>query len=217
MTAVRAPAGAIAASLGLFLAGVAAAGATPDARDRTWFATAYYGRYIASNLVDVPRNVLTGRATFEDVDFVSASLSRVLVPDIRTDVTGLQWALDGSSLEFEAQFGRHFGHQTHGEITVAMLWRSPDVSLPGHGTVNFAVGEGLSWATSKPKFEGAHKGAESHKFLNYLAFEAELSHPSAPGLALVPRLHHRSGVFGVIAPRSTGSNFLGVGLRFDLQ
>ncbi len=193
------------------------AGATPEARDRTWFATAYYGRYIASNLVDVPRNVLTGRATFEDVDFVSASLSYVLVPDIRTDFTSLQWALDGSSLEFETQFGKHFGRQDHEEMTVAVLWRSPDISLPGEGTVNFAVGEGLSWALSKPKFEGVHKGAGAHKFLNYLAFEAELSHPSAPGLALVPRLHHRSGVFGVIAPRSTGSNFLGVGLRFDLQ
>lgn len=213
MKAVPALAGAALA----LVAAMATAAATPEARDRTWFATAYYGRYIASNLVDVPRNVLTGRATFEDVDFVSASLSYVLVPDIRTDLASLQWALDGSSLEFEAQFGKHFGRQDHGEVTLAVLWRSPDVSLPGEGTVNFAVGEGLSWALSKPEFEGVHKGAEAHKFLNYLAFEAELSHPSAPGLALVPRLHHRSGVFGVIAPRSTGSNFLGVGLRFDLQ
>ncbi|WP_337174990.1 hypothetical protein [Paludisphaera sp.] len=31
------------------------------------------------------------------------------------------------------------------------------------------------------------------------------------------RLHHRSGVFGLIAPKKSGSNFIGVGIRIDLR
>ena len=32
-------------------------------------------------------------------------------------------------------------------------------------------------------------------------------------LSVVTRIHHRSGAYGLFAPRGSGSNFLAVGLR----
>jgi hypothetical protein len=124
----------------------------------------------------------------------------------------------GSSIELEGQAGRHFGLQDHGEVTLALLWRSRDVPMPlTNGRFNVAVGEGLSYALARPTYEGVARGEEPRMFLNYLAFEVEFSHPLLPSMSLVPRVHHRSGIFGLIAPRGSGSDFVGIGLRVKLQ
>jgi len=48
-----------------------------------------------------------------------------------------------------------------------------------------------------------------------LAFETELAHGVVPGWSLVGRVHHRSGSFGILAEKDSGSNFIGMGLRRD--
>lgn len=188
-----------------------------EAREREWFGTVYYGKFIRSHLLDIPQNAAARNLRFRNAHFVSGSLSYVALPDIRTDIPGLRHVLNGSSIELEAQVGRYFGRQHHGELTFSALWRSPDMKLPGDARLNLAFGEGLSWATAKPKFEGVTTGQEPRRFLNYLALEAEMRHPSAPDVALVARVHHRSGVFGLIAPQGSGSNFLGMGVRVNLR
>jgi hypothetical protein len=126
--------------------------------------------------------------------------------------------IDGGSIEVEAQFGQQFGRQRHQEATLALVWRSRELTLPPtRASINFAVAEGVSYALSRPTFEGLENDERPRKFLNYLAFEAEISHPDLPGVSLVPRLHHRSGIFGLIAPQGSGSNILGLGLRFTLH
>jgi hypothetical protein len=103
-------------------------------------------------------------------------------------------------------------------IASALVWRSRELDLPAtRARVNFAVGEGISYALSRPTFEGLENNERPRKFLNYLAFEAEISHPALAGVSLVSRLHHRSGIFGLIAPQGSGSNILGLGLRITLQ
>ena len=57
----------------------------------------------------------------------------------------------------------------------------------------------------------------ANKHIIKSAVEAEFKHASLPGVAVVPRIHHRSGVFGLIAPKTSGSNFIGVGVRVDLN
>jgi hypothetical protein len=134
------------------------------------------------------------------------------------DAAGHAEPIDGGSIEVEAQFGQQFGRQRHQEATLALVWRSREITLPAtRASINFAIGEGLSYALSRPTFEGLENDQQPRKFLNYLAFEAEVSHPALPGISLVPRLHHRSGIFGLIAPQGTGSNILGLGLRITLQ
>jgi hypothetical protein len=126
--------------------------------------------------------------------------------------------IDRSSIELEGQIGQNFGLQNHAEMTLALQWRSPDLSIPlTNARFNVAIGEGFSYALSRPAYEGVSHGQQPSKFLNYLSLEAEFSHPSLPGVSLVPRVHHRSGIYGVIAPRGSGSNFFGIGLRIALH
>ena len=111
---------------------------------------------------------------------------------------------------------RHFGSQSHWEGTLALVFRTGQIPLFGGLSVNLAFGEGLSYASERPNLEGSFR-VEPSRLLNYLAFEAEFSHASLPGVFFVPRIHHRSGIFGVIAPKESGSNFTGAGIRIDLR
>ena len=47
-----------------------------------------------------------------------------------------------------------------------------------------------------------------------ILLEAEWSWDSLPQVALVTRVHHRSGAYGTIAPSGVGSNFVAAGLRY---
>jgi hypothetical protein len=188
------------------------------ARDRTWFATVYAGQWFSLSRPSPGQERGSQDAGFQDSYFVSALVNRVLVRELTTDFSFARALINGSSIELEGQIGRHFGLQDHGEVTLALLWRSRDLAIPlTDGRLNFAIGEGLSYALSRPTYEGIVHGQEPRKFLNYLAFEAEFSHPSLPGVSVVPRVHHRSGIFGVIAPQGSGSDFVGIGLRVTLQ
>ncbi|MFC4171821.1 hypothetical protein ACFOYU_07105 [Microvirga sp. GCM10011540] len=180
-----------------------------------WHVTGYASRWANTDLLDVPERSFRGNLTFEDANFVGAGLARVIVPSFSIPVPGTDFAFRGNRIEIEGQVLRHFGSQSHWEGTVAIMFRTGQIPLFGGLSVNFAVGEGLSYASERPALEGSFR-VEPTRFLNYLAFEAEFSHASLPGVYFVPRIHHRSGIFGVIAPRESGSNFIGAGLRIDL-
>lgn len=78
---------------------------------------------------------------------------------------------------------------------------------------SFAIGEGISYATSIPSLEG--KSSDNTKrMLNYMLLEATFSLPSKPRWQLVLRLHHRSGAYGLYHAGNTGSNNVGLGLRY---
>jgi hypothetical protein len=104
----------------------------------------------------------------------------------------------------------------HPEVTAAFVLRSPDVNVWGGLRLNVAVGEGLSYAFRTPELEGVRGERSAQKLLNYLTFEVEIAHAALPGVSIVPQLHHRSGLYGLIGPRGDGSNYVGIGVRFDL-
>jgi hypothetical protein len=189
--------------------------ATTEADERRWHVTGFASRWANADLLDIPERAVTGELAFERSYFVGGALSRVIVPSFAIPLPGTGLAFQGNRIELEGQVLRHFGDQRHWEGTLALLFRTGQIPLPGGLSVNFAFGEGLSYATERPRLEGSFR-AEPSRFLNYLAVEAEFSHASLPGVYLVPRIHHRSGIFGVIAPRTSGSNFIGLGLRVDL-
>jgi hypothetical protein len=159
--------------------------------------------------------LLFGNLTFDDSNFAGIGLSRVVVPSFSIPVIGTDHAFRGNRIEIEGQVLRHFGDQNHWDGTIALMFRTGQIPLFQGLSVNFAFREGLSYASERPRLEGSFR-VEPTRFLNYLAFEAEFSHASLPGVYFVPRIHHRSGVFGVIAPKESGSNFIGAGLRIDL-
>jgi hypothetical protein len=184
--------------------------------ERRWHATGYVSRWVDTDLLDVPARSVTGRLNFSDSNFAGVGLSRVIVPSFALPLPFTDFAFRGNRIELEGQVLRHFGGQHHWEGTLALMFRTGEIPLAGGLSVNLAVGEGLSYASERPRLEGAID-VRPTRFLNYLAFEAEFSHESLPGVSLVTRLHHRSGIFGVIAPRKSGSNFIGAGVRFDLN
>jgi hypothetical protein len=192
--------------------------AQSPALDRTWFATVYLGQWFSASAPTQGQTLGTQDAGFQDTYFVSGLLSRVLVRELKTELPLVGPLINSGSIELEGQIGGHFGLQDHAEVTLALLWRSRDFAIPlTEGRLNVAVGEGLSYALSRPTYEGVANSEEPYKFLNYLAFEAEFSHPSLAGVSVVPRVHHRSGAFGLVAPRGSGSDFIGIGLRMTLQ
>ncbi|MEM7183024.1 MAG: hypothetical protein AAF518_19085 [Spirochaetota bacterium] len=132
------------------------------------------------------------------------------------------YELWGTPIEAEGQVGWHTGIQKHMELNGLLLARFGKKSgMP----LNFAVGEGLSLATYNPLLENRRKSYRdlaveseySNKFLNYLAFEVEVSLASMMQ-ADIPspffRIHHRSGVYGLFCPPTCGSNFVTYGMRW---
>jgi hypothetical protein len=202
-----------AACLGLCLMGSPAAA---QGSEREWHLTAYGSQWVNADLLEIPEFAVTSRLTSEEAYFVGAGLSRVIVPSFSIPILGTDFAFRGNRIELEGQVLRHFGDQSHWEGTVALMFRTGQIPLFGALSVNLAFGEGLSYASERPRLEGSAR-VEPSRFLNYLAFEAEFSHVSLPGVYFVPKIHHRSGVFGLIAERESGSNFIGAGIRVDLR
>ncbi|MCE9598656.1 MAG: hypothetical protein K8S54_11865 [Spirochaetia bacterium] len=133
----------------------------------------------------------------------------------------IDWGLLGVPLEAEGQIVRHTGVQKHLEFNGLFLLRSDamDLGLP----VTFAVAEGLSVATRNPDLENQRKSIYnggttseySRNFLNYLAFEIEARVPvDAYQPRAFLRVHHRSGIYGLLCPPTCGSNYMAYGMRF---
>lgn len=129
--------------------------------------------------------------------------------------------LFGLPLEAEGQLVRHTGTQKHLEFNGLLLLRTEplDAGLP----VTFAVAEGLSLATRNPDLENRRKtiynqgvaSEYSRNLLNYLTFEVEARVPvDAYEPRAFVRVHHRSGIYGLLCPPTCGSNYMAYGVRF---
>ncbi len=184
--------------------------------ERSWHLTAYGGQWVDADLLEIPERAFTGSLSTERAYLVGAGLSRVVLPSFSIPLPGTDFAFRGNRIELEGQVLRHFGDQSHWEGTLALVFRTGPIPLFGGLSVNLAFGEGLSYASERPRLEG-NPELEPTRLLNYLAFEAEFSHSSWPGVSFVPRIHHRSGVFGLFADKGSGSNFIGAGIRVDLR
>ncbi|OGT11818.1 MAG: hypothetical protein A2X77_06405 [Gammaproteobacteria bacterium GWE2_42_36] len=76
-----------------------------------------------------------------------------------------------------------------------------------------AFAEGVSYVTQVPWVEERYND-DTARFLNYLMFEATFAMPSHPEWQFLVRIHHRSGAYGLYGAGNTGSNNLGVGIRY---
>jgi hypothetical protein len=113
--------------------------------------------------------------------------------------------------------------QDHAEINAAVVLRWLHFPWDRYIDTSFAIGEGLSYATSVPAaeenmhYETFDVEYETSNLLNYLMFELALSLPGNQSWSLVGRIHHRSSIFGLLADSQSGSNTLCVGLRYDFR
>lgn len=119
--------------------------------------------------------------------------------------------------EWEAQITKHTGLQDNYEAHFALLLRTRNFN-PATFNINYAGGIGPSYASSKPTYEdgsAVQANIEQRRFQTFLAFEVELSSQSMPEWRFPIRIHHRSGVFGLVGPPHIGSNFVTFGLRYS--
>ncbi len=117
-------------------------------------------------------------------------------------------------VEAEGQLGKHFGFQDHFEGNALFVIRWLRFPWDNIIDTSFAVGNGISYATDDPKIEVERLGNTS-SFLYYLMVEFAFKMPNEPSWSVFTRIHHRSGIFGLIDDVYGGSNALAIGLRYS--
>lgn len=118
-----------------------------------------------------------------------------------------------AGLELEASASQHFGYQQHSELTFAGVARWHAFVFNDTVLATASISQGLSWASSVPRSEDA-RWAEATQVLSHNSYEFTLADPDRPGIELVFRLHHRSGVWGLFGDVEEGSNLALIGLKY---
>ena len=90
-------------------------------------------------------------------------------------------------------------------------------SFPWSRTIRttFSLGGGLSFATDIPSIEihPQKPDGDYKNLLHYIAVEATFALPKRPDWQVVYRLHHRSGVFGLLGGDNVGNTAVEIGVR----
>jgi len=175
----------------------------------------YAGQGVDHNLRELPGSIATGDVSWERSYFWAAGLGKT------SGTVGQSFdSLRDSSLGslrhgYELLLVQHRGLQSNAEIAGAFTLRTPDLQM-GIVGVNFMAGAGLSYALGTPTYEdGTTDDPERRYRLQLLALiELEWRVRGLDRFSLSTRVHHRSGVYGALAPPHVGSNFLAIGVRY---
>ena len=115
---------------------------------------------------------------------------------------------------------KHRGLQSNYELDVALNFKILAV-LPENKYLNFDLGWGigLSNAFGNPAYEdGSEEDPERrYRFQGFMLFDLDFFRHKSQKYRVFCRIHHRSGIYGLIAPEKVGSNFFGCGLKFNLE
>lgn len=124
--------------------------------------------------------------------------------------------------EGEVIAAKHTGVMKHGEVVAVGILH---LTVPGT-PVFLRGGEGLSIATENPSMENRTfdplkwpwtlHSQKSSQYLNYLMFEVGFNLPTSQPIETFLRIHHRSGIFGLMCPPTCGSNFVSYGVRMPI-
>ncbi|EKD71705.1 MAG: hypothetical protein ACD_46C00120G0007 [uncultured bacterium] len=99
------------------------------------------------------------------------------------------------------------------EFDPYLIFRWANMPWNRYLNTSLALAEGVSYASSIPSIE-MRNNTNTKRLLNYLMFEATFAMPSHPELQLFARIHHRSGAYGLYRAGNTGSNDIGVGIKY---
>jgi hypothetical protein len=119
---------------------------------------------------------------------------------------------DYLGFEIEAQVGRHFGDDlSHWEFAALGVGRWHPFPWDEWLDTSFAFGAGLSYYTEVSAIE-EERDDDAQRLLGALAFELTFGMPRFPRWDMLVRIHHRSGMGGVIGEGE--SNYLCLGLKY---
>jgi hypothetical protein len=177
--------------------------------------TLYGGQGVDHNLRQLPEAILSNNIDWDKSYFVGVGLAKT-GPKLGDSVGRLQGTpMAELRQDFEVLMLKHRGLQHNAELGAAYLLRTPDLQMGPLG-VNLAAGTGLSYAIGRPTYEDGPKDDQERRYRLQLLvlFELEWKLRNVDALTLSTRIHHRSGLYGLIAPPLVGSNFITVGLRY---
>jgi hypothetical protein len=180
-------------------------------RNRQGSVTLVAAKWAEFNLPQFPVRLITADLNFRSPYLIAVGVNRVVVHDF--SILGLK----GNSVELEGQLAKHFGGQDHVEATLGATLRTGELRLIGTSSVNLGWTNGLSYAFEKPAYEmgtSGIRGVDTRQLQYYLGIETEFTPSSTSPVNLILKIHHRSGIYGLISPQRTGSNYLGGGIRF---
>ena len=186
-------------------------------KDAVFDAVAVYAAQgVNHNLRELPSRIVTGSVEWEQSYFAALALSKSGKP-LEQSWEGFSGTPFASLRQgYETVLVQHGGMQDNAELGMAYTLRTADLQL-GQLGVNFSAGSGLSHAFGTPTYEDGPKNDPGKRYRTQLLllFEFEWRLADYRNLSFVTRAHHRSGVYGLIAPRNVGSNFLAMGLRYS--
>lgn len=171
----------------------------------------WWSRGWATTLYAGPLTSQTTSKIFSDPDFGNSGI--VALAGSKELGTVLEKKL---GFELETQLVQHFGDQRNFEfnpIVFIARWKQ----FPWNNTVptTFAIGDGISIASEKPKLEVKRRGRhDTSQTLNYVMAEATFSHPCYRQWAFVLRYHHRSGLFGAFNGVHDASTAFAAGVKY---
>lgn len=167
--------------------------------ERDWALTLYSGRMTDANLT----KTATFNFEFEDAYLMALGVSRRLYT--------FQNYFD---IEIEGQLAKYFGDQDNWEFNLLAYFRWLLFPWDDYLDTSFAVGAGLSYATSVPAIEAKYY-EDTARFLGALMFEFAFSLPDVPQWSLVTGIHHRSGAGGLFSGVHGASNAWVIGIRYS--
>lgn len=178
--------------------------------------TIYAAQGVDHNLREIPVKLISGDVDFDDTYFSAIGLGGNL-PKLGEVIPMLnKTLLKNVGQGYEAVLAKHYGLQDNVELAAAYSLKTPYLEMC-HLGVRFSAGIGLSYALDTPTYEQGPDDNPTKRYplQLYDAFELEWRLDSWPRFSLITRIHHRSGAYGLIAPRHVGSNFLAIGLRYQ--
>jgi hypothetical protein len=135
---------------------------------------------------------------------------------IATTVSRVTWEFWRHwTMEPEFGIGQRYGRESATEIWGAFFFRYHGFPWDRHLLTTVAISTGLNWASEITDVERdrANDG-EGSQVMHFFAPEVTFALPSHPNTELMIRIHHRSGVFGLVSDAFGGAQYATVGLRF---
>ena len=119
------------------------------------------------------------------------------------------------TLEPEVGIGQRFGSQSATELWGALFFRYHGFPWDDVVVTTVAVSTGLNWASEVTPRRAGPGATTARAAAGCTIFAPELTFalPSHPNVELMFRLHHRSGVFGLVSDAWGGAQYATVGLR----
>lgn len=177
--------------------------------------TVYAGQGANHNLRELPNKIITGNLDWDKSYLAALGFGKIRGTLGQSIESFQDTPLASLRHGYETVVVKHLGLQSNAEVGAAYMLKTPDLEMWKLG-VNFGAGAGLSYALGNPSYEDGPDNDPGRRYrMQLLAlFELEWRMIGIDNLSIITRVHHRSGVYGLIAPRHVGSNFLAAGMRY---